>query len=156
MKTIALIFMVLIAGCEYTPNNSNNPIKVTSDVPCITFAPITLNQFTYAGEASIYINSTGIGIRLDEVNADVVTIHLKASPVALNGNLAPGQFPIHISNPTFPLQLNYTWAELGIEPTNLVYVYLHFETAQGTAWGGNYKRQGKGQWYYWSVVDDCK
>ena len=154
-KTIALILMVLIAGCEYTPNNSNNPTEVTSDVPCIKYSPITIGQHTYGGDANIYLTSTGIGITINEVNANVNTIHIKISPTQLSGNLAPGQFPIHISNPTFPLELNYTWAELGLEPTDLVYVYMHFETNLGTGWAGEYKRQGKGQWYYYSIVDDC-
>ena len=157
MKTIAIALLaaVVLSACNIEQPNNTVTSYESDFVPCIKYAPITIGQHTYGGDANIYLTSTGIGITINEVNANVNTIHIKISPTQLSGNLAPGQFPIHISNPTFLLELNYTWAELGLEPTDLVYVYMHFETNLGTGWAGEFKRQGKGQWYYYSIVDDC-
>lgn len=154
-KTIALILMMLIAGCEYTPDK-NIVTSFESDTPCLQFVPIIANQHDTLDDLVILSGSAGIAIQINELNVNVNTIHMKFSAVPLTGNIAPGQFPLHFDNPTIPFYKYFTWAEMGL-PDNLqnVYVYIHFDTDIGTAWAGNIRRQGKGQWYFYTNYDLC-
>jgi hypothetical protein len=156
--TIAILLLtVLFSSCETeTANLVTPPHSSDTDVPCLQFIPIIANQHDTIGDVVIYSGSGGIAIQINEINANVNTMHIKFSEIALTGNIAPGQFPIHITDPAIPFYKYFTWQEMNLSD-NLqnVFVYIHFDTNIGTAWAGNIRRSGRGQWYYYTDYDLC-
>ena len=157
-RTLAIVILALtLSSCKTeTANLVTSPQSSDTDTPCLQFVPIIANQHDTIGEAVILSGSGGIAIYINNINANVNTLHIKFSEVMLTGNIAPGQFPIHISNPGMPFYRYFTWQEMNL-PNNLenVFVYIHFDTNIGTAWAGSMRRQGKGQWYYCTPYNLC-
>lgn len=157
MKSLLLIllFSFTLMSCSDSNKSLNSIVSSNSnsDIPCITVSSIYFNQWNEAGRVAIAPNNLGVQISIDTLpNISVSTLHIRISPTKLNGNLAPGQFPIHIQNPTFPFVRFFTWDELDMDYSNDIYAYTHFESNIGTGWAGNFKREGRGQWYYWNYL----
>lgn len=152
-----LIAALILIGCDETSNTVQTPVIQDSDIPCaLGKVPIYIGQARSENSINIYPQSGGAVITFDLTNipAGVDIVHILASPVALQGNLAPGQFPIHIENPEHR-QYSFTAEQLGIDPGCQWYFYVHFEIGNETAWAGTQPNSGRGQWYYLSYLYCC-
>lgn len=157
MKTLTLVILaVMLIGCSET--NTTSPTQsiqqIETDIPCVKSVPVWRNQSQESGKIVYYPSPEGITFDLTNIPDNTNTVHIEVSSVQLSGNLAPGQFTIHIENPASQ-QYTFTWQELGINENCNIYVYIHFDTQTGTAWAGNIIRQGKGQWYFYSNLNCC-
>lgn len=158
------VLMLIFTSCGEKNVPVSSQENQQQDVVCQYDGAITLNQHTEIGRVDITNNFDGISISIPSVSpVDVNVIHVKVS-TQLGNPGAPGQFPVHIENPSLPNVYQFNWSQFGLsyQPGQTLYYYIHFETNEGTAWAGyNCMRvggngNGNGKWICYIRGNTCE
>ncbi len=193
MKTIKinilaiLLLLTVVVGCkkddsssitqpntiENTQPNNRTDHLLELDHPCLlTNVPVIVAQHDTLGWVNMYpYGDLGVIIDLTNMPPNTNLVHFAVDSIKKTGNLAPGQFPIHIPNPErreYIFYFGYGPGQLKMDFDCKLYYYAHFEVGNETGWAGKIARDdndliGKrkkhnneiAQWYYYSYLNCC-
>lgn len=155
---VLIVGLLVLASCEYTPVTSN---ETQMDVPtpkCKITVPVWAGQHDNVGYVYLQRWSTGDSINFEietESNFQNLKIWVGTDttliPKAGGKNPIPGQFPYKFEN----LNTNYFSGKIIYPYACDVWVLIHVDYGNETAWAGNIFRKNNSKWYYMFHLVNC-
>lgn len=177
-QKFAIIILFIAILPIYSCNKNSSPVQNSekiekfiepTDVPCIlNNIPVIVGQHDTLGWITMYpVTGQGITIDLNNMPEGTTYVHFNVRFSEIS-NLAPGQFPVHISNPERRIY-TFTYEDLNRNQNTVDYIdanncnlfyYTHFDVGNETGWAGRIegqrnKNNKSNRWFYYSNLNCC-